>query len=574
MTTAPDEERLVCDRYLLGAELGRGGMGRVWRAHDRRLNRTVALKELLLPESLDGAERERLSLRMGREAQAAAMGAHPSIVTVHDVIHDDDRPWIVMEFLTGRSLKQAMTQDGPQQPLQVAAWGSSVLDALHTAHGLGILHRDVKPANIMVTDSGRAVLTDFGIAVIEGDSSLTQTNGLVGSPAYLSPERLSFAPASTASDLWALGATLHGALTGISPFHRQSLEGTVLAVRREDPPPLGADVPPPLAAAVRGLLDKDPNRRMGAEEARGLLGAAMAPHQHAWTPHSPTGPGTPAWGTTPLPGTMEPWTAQRDVRPQGGTGTTGGSPTGPQYHRPPETTAPGRHTGPQPHQPGPKASRFSLPLLLGALGAVLGAAALVAVLASGLFLISGEDGTGEDGALGDTSSEGVNAGGEAPARPTGAEDFAESGAELPDGMVQDPAGFTIVVPEGWERRVQGDSVYFDSPGGSYLQIDQRPNQSDDQYQNLVENEHHALTAGSFPGYEQIRLEDVTEQVGYVSVAEWEFTYDSGERSRRVMTRNITVAEGQYVTLAWGTPAEAWDEQEGIREESLASFAPN
>ncbi|WP_236574553.1 serine/threonine-protein kinase, partial [Nocardiopsis sp. FR26] len=299
-----EPHRVLRGRYQLLAEIGRGGMGRVWRAHDTELNRTVAVKEILLGPGLDEAERERMAGRARREAQAAAMGGHPNIVAVHDIVQDDGRPWIVMEFLTGRSLQTLVGQDGPRGPRVAAAWGLDLLSALTTAHGRGVTHRDVKPENVMVTDSGRVVLTDFGIATIADTSAVTQTAGVLGSPAYLAPERLAARPATPASDLWSLGATLYHLATGTSPFRREGIPATLHAITSEEPPDVLG--PGSLGQAVRGLLIKDPERRIDADRCRELLsaeaGGATAAAAFA-PPAAATGsvPAAPAAGAATVP---------------------------------------------------------------------------------------------------------------------------------------------------------------------------------------------------------------------------------------------------------------------------------
>ncbi|MBR8744567.1 serine/threonine-protein kinase, partial [Nocardiopsis sp. MG754419] len=288
-------QRTLQERYELRAEVGRGGMGRVWRAHDTRLNRVVAVKEILPSPGLDETERARVAARARREAQATAMGQHPNIVTVHDIVDDDERPWIVMEFLEGESLSRLVRDQGPLEAAEVATRGLDLLDALGTAHAQGITHRDVKPENVMVTDGGRVVLTDFGIATIADTAAVTQTAGMMGSPAYLAPERLASAPASPAGDLWSLGATLYFAATGVSPFQREGIPATLHAVSTAEPPRV---LPGALGQALQGMLVKDPERRSDETECRRLLSAAAQGERVGAFAHpggaSTTGPGTPA----------------------------------------------------------------------------------------------------------------------------------------------------------------------------------------------------------------------------------------------------------------------------------------
>ena len=221
---------LVAGRYRLERALGRGGMGAVWVAHDSLLGRDVAIKEILFPGGGQAPvdPGDPLVKRALREAQAAARLRHPGIVTVHDVVVEDGRPWIVMELVGGQSLAGEIRARGLLTEQRTAEIGLRVLEAIRAAHRGGILHRDVKPANILV-DGDRVVLTDFGIAAIDDATALTRSGQMVGSPAFMAPERINGEPATTATDLWALGVTLYFAVTGRPPFQR----GDTLATDRK-----------------------------------------------------------------------------------------------------------------------------------------------------------------------------------------------------------------------------------------------------------------------------------------------------------------------------------------------------
>jgi serine/threonine protein kinase len=256
---------IVASRYRLLAPLGQGGMGTVWRAVDELLRQEVAVKEVRLPPELDHAARAELTERTLREARAAArLRSHPSIVTVHDVVMDGGRPWIVMELIHGRSLDQIVRTDGPLSPRQAAWVGRHVLDALGAAHAMGVLHRDVKPGNVLLTDDGRVLLTDFGIATVAGDAALTQTGLLNGSPGYIAPERLRGEDDGPAADLWSLGATLYTAVEGGPGFSGPNAAAVMAAVLLRDPAP--ARLAGPLAPLLAALLEKDPHRRCTAEQ--------------------------------------------------------------------------------------------------------------------------------------------------------------------------------------------------------------------------------------------------------------------------------------------------------------------
>ncbi|MFE9662273.1 protein kinase [Streptomyces sp. NPDC005955] len=262
-------ERLLAGRYRLGDVLGRGGMGTVWRAKDETLGRTVAVKELRFPHTIDEEEKRRLITRTLREAKAIARIRNNSAVTVYDVVDEDDRPWIVMELVEGKSLAEAIKEDGLLTPRRAAEVGLAVLNVLRAAHGEGILHRDVKPSNVLIADDGRVVLTDFGIAQVEGDPSITSTGMLVGAPSYISPERARGHRPGPAADLWSLGGLLYASVEGIPPYDKGSAIATLTAVMTEplDPPQNAG----PLEEVIYGLLAKDPEQRLDDEGARALL---------------------------------------------------------------------------------------------------------------------------------------------------------------------------------------------------------------------------------------------------------------------------------------------------------------
>ncbi|MFJ6392266.1 serine/threonine-protein kinase [Streptomyces sp. NPDC091972] len=263
------DSRLVAGRYRLLSVLGEGGMGTVWRARDQVLHRDVAVKEVRASIELPVERSRQLHERLEREAWAAARVNARGVVTVYDVVNFDGRPWIVMEVVRGRSLADVITAEGALAPKDVARIGVEVLAALRAAHGAGVLHRDVKPANVLLADDSRVVLTDFGIASVEGSTALTMTGEVVGSPEYLAPERALGQTPGAASDLWSLGALLYTAVQGRSPFRRTSALSTLRAVVDDElPPPHRAG---PLTTVIEGLMRKDPEERMGPEEAMGEL---------------------------------------------------------------------------------------------------------------------------------------------------------------------------------------------------------------------------------------------------------------------------------------------------------------
>ncbi|NEC75124.1 serine/threonine-protein kinase, partial [Streptomyces rochei] len=264
----PGAGRLIAGRYRLIAKLGHGGMGTVWRAHDETVDREVAVKEPRVPDHLPERERANAFERMRREARAAARLDHPAVVDVYDVAVVDDQPWIVMELVRGRSLGDAL-QEGTLGAREAARIGLEVLGALEAAHAAGILHRDVKPDNVLLGRHDRVVLTDFGIAQIEGETNLTDTGGFVGSPEYIAPERVLGRRPGPASDLWSLGVVLYAATEGVSPFRRSNTPATLQSVLNAAPAP-PASAQGPLAEVITGLLEKDPARRPDAARTRAL----------------------------------------------------------------------------------------------------------------------------------------------------------------------------------------------------------------------------------------------------------------------------------------------------------------
>jgi serine/threonine protein kinase/WD40 repeat protein len=310
---------LISGRYRLVKVLGAGGMGQVWLGQDELIGREVAIKELLLPPDITDEQRHMLTQRAMREARAAGRLNHPGIITVHDVIEHDGAPLIVMEFVRGRSLADAIKADGALPVERVAAIAWAMFAALRVAHGAGIVHRDLKPGNVLL-DGDRVVITDFGIASLAGDSQLTRSGMIMGTPTYMAPEQAEHERASTASDLWSVGTTLYAAVEGRPPFEGESVMAVLAAVLTRDPhPPQRAGRLTPLLYA---LLRKDPNQRPTLDQAEQLLASAAE-----------GGPG-PYAGHAPQPhiGALEP------TLPPG----RSGPPTG--YSAPPDRRGSGRRT--------------------------------------------------------------------------------------------------------------------------------------------------------------------------------------------------------------------------------------
>ncbi|KAA9157575.1 serine/threonine protein kinase [Amycolatopsis acidicola] len=288
--------RIIAGRYALLAEIGRGGMGVVWRGEDRVIGRQVAIKELQLP---DGAEDSVRAERVLREVRTGGRLNDPAVVTVFDVVSEDGGTFIVMELVEAPTLSELVRRNGPLPPAQAASIGQQVLTALQAAHEAGIVHRDVKPGNIMVAANGRVKLTDFGIAQAVDDPRLTTSGMIVGSPAFMAPERVAGKEALPASDLWSLGATLYFAVEGVLAFERPTTAATLHAIMNEIP--YLTRIQGPLASAIMGLLVASPDGRISAAQAHQLLGMAATPAGQ----HTPPGGHTALW-SGPLPTMQAP----------------------------------------------------------------------------------------------------------------------------------------------------------------------------------------------------------------------------------------------------------------------------
>ncbi|GHE96123.1 protein kinase [Streptomyces spiralis] len=378
----PGRERVIADRYRLLSPLGEGGMGTVWRARDEVLHREVAVKEVRAPAGLPGPDVERMYARLEREAWAAARVASRNVVTVYDVAMEGGRPWIVMELIRGLSLADLLEAEGPLPPQRAAHIGAEVLAALRSAHDAGVLHRDVKPGNVLMANDGRVVLTDFGIAMVEGSSALTMTGEVIGSPEFLAPERALGRTPGPESDLWSLGVLLYAAVEGSSPFRQDTPLSTLRAVVDEElPPPRRAG---PLAPVIEGLLRKDPAERLPADLAERDLRLLAAG-------------GTPRPGTVPMSSYAPTVAAPR----QGPSAT-------PPMPVPVPPTAPRTRSGP------PRRDRRAAAVL------VAGLVAVALALAGLTYALLGRDhgGGGDAGASGSNSRTPSNPSSPSPSRTT------------------------------------------------------------------------------------------------------------------------------------------------------------
>ncbi|MGW1639956.1 serine/threonine-protein kinase [Streptomyces lavendulae] len=425
---------VLAGRYRLVEPIGSGGMGKVWRAHDELLHRTVAVKELTAGLYVAQADREVLHARTQKEARAAARIQHPAVVTVHDVLEHDDRPWIVMEYIDGPSLAEAAKAAGRIEPREAARIGLHVLGALRAAHAVGVLHRDVKPGNVLLAKDGRVLLTDFGIAAIEGDSSITRTGELVGSIDYLAPERVTGGAPDPSSDLWSLGATLYTAVEARSPFRRTSPISSLQAVVNDEPP-----VPRqsgPLGPVITALLRKDPGQRPSAAEAERMLIEAMEGRE---------------------PKAAQAYVPTRAVSAEERAPARSAEPAPPEPAAPAATTALRESPAAPAGRPPGRLKRAAAVALVAAL---LGGGGVFGVLK---YL----DGQGEG--VQDEGSADKSAG--APDRSDAGEDGKGGAAATPPAgfvKVVDPAGFSLFVPAGWKRQMDGNQIDYTPDNGRHL----------------------------------------------------------------------------------------------------------
>ncbi|MFE2060376.1 serine/threonine-protein kinase [Streptomyces sp. NPDC059446] len=543
---------VLAGRYRLGDVLGRGGMGKVWRAQDEVLHRTVAVKELTAGLYVAEADRAVLHARTQKEARAAARITHPGVVTVHDVIEYDNRPWIVMQYVDGPSLADAAKESGEVDPREAARIGLHVLSALRAAHGAGVLHRDVKPANVLLARDGQVLLTDFGIAAIEGDSTITRTGELVGSIDYLAPERVRGGDPGPASDLWSLGATLYTAVEGTSPFRRTSPISTMQAVVTEEPlPPARGGA---LAPVITALLRKDPADRPTAEETeRMLLDAMEGRRPRAAQAHVPTQRvseeelnsfSAPEGSTTHIPRPLP-------------------EPAGPAY-----TTASATGRGRKPWR------------------TVLVVLAVAALIGSGVGLViryTGDAGGGTSGEASEQStgspapsaSSSGDAAGDPSAYPAG--EGEPAAGKTPDGWkrVDAPEGFGLLLPEGWERQTGGDRIEYSPDNGAHslrISIDPQPD-FDSSYAHMQSIEKDL--SRRLPEYERLTLEEnvFRDRPG----SRWEFTWieSQGQPGPRHGIDQMYFAETggpEYAFYLTGPEGEQ-DETRQLFETMLRSWTP-
>jgi serine/threonine protein kinase len=552
-------EARVAGRYRLGESLGAGGMGRVWLARDEVLHRDVAIKEIALPFGLSDDELDELRRRSLREARAAARLNHRNVVQIYDVIHGDEQPWIVMEHVPSRSLLQVIKENGPLPVDQVAGIGLAVLSALDAANRVGVLHRDVKPSNVLIADDGRVVLTDFGSAILdESEGAITRTGVIVGSPQYIAPERARNGLSTPESDLWSLGATLYEAVEGRPPYTRATALDTLIALATERPDPMRRAGP--LKPVLNGLLKKNPDARMSAADVEQRL-RRIADVQTSV-----------ALRRVPAPRRPVDWSqlSRENLRPSGAMAYLNGAP--PDVNGQPTPADDADEAAPAPPSPArpryDRAPRFvgrrpSRRQWVAAAAVVLIALGTLAVLNSGIPRFTAAK--SPQVVMPGTAA----AGGPAPAVSPSTATVPVDPDLLPATFTwwYDVSGFRVAVPSGWESLREGPAaMLFCAPGGPpTLRVREWARSDRDLPVALAREETRARLAG----YRRLRMEVSPQGSG----AEWEYLFDDPKMGRLRGVDRVVVVAGHGYLLQWRVPPEDWQANRARFEVITKSFRP-
>jgi len=543
-------------------------MGRVWLARDELLRREVAIKEIALPFGLTDEEREEMRARTLREARAAARLNHPNVVRIYDVQHGDERPWIVMEYVSSRSLLQVIKENGPLPPSEVAGIGLAVLSALDAAQHVGVVHRDIKPSNVLIADDGRVLLTDFGSAIMdEGEGALTQTGIILGSPRYIAPERAANGVSTLESDLWSLGATLYEAVEGRAPYTRETTIAVLVALATEKPDPVErAGV---LKPVLNGLLQKNPKSRMRLPEVEERL-RRIADVQNAVRLHHVPPPRARGQAAAPAP---TPAAAPRE-------NTSEQRPGVDVVRIEPIALAAG------PEDPGkPSDSRSALPIAVPSpasrpapvvpprrrqVGQVAAAVATAVTIVIGTAAFAANGGSlpwsGSDGNAVVATEIPVTA---ASSAGTAAAAPAPVSAVLPAGFkwYDSKSGYHVAWPATWVKIQESrTSVTLCAPGGPPVVAVREWKRSDPDLSAALRREE---TAAGLPAYRRVRMVVSPQQ----DSAEWEYTFTDPKMGALHGLERAVIVEGRAYLIQWRTPASKWVQNLGKLGIVVNTFRP-
>ncbi|ROO89906.1 serine/threonine protein kinase [Actinocorallia herbida] len=543
MPNETPSDRMLARRYRLHTQVGRGGMGTVWQAFDEVLGRDVAVKEVILPHGLTDEERDLQHRRTFREARTAARLAHPGVVTVYDVVEEDGRPWIVMELIKADSLDRVIKGQGTLDFRRAAKIGGQMISALHAAHEAGVLHRDVKPSNVLLAAGDRAVLTDFGIATSTGDATLTATGLVMGSPAYIAPERARGKVAGPASDLWSLGITLYAMVEGRSPYERPEPMASLIAIITDEVP--ASEKSGPLRQVIEGLLDKDPETRLTTHEAGRMLDEIARDGKISGEYARPV-----ALRSEPA-ADPAPTTAERV--PATGLGMLG------------DPTTASRSSG----------NRMT--------GLIVGAIVLVTVMIVGGIALANSFNGDEEGAKPPVSTatetpSATPSDTRTPTQQPSQTPSATASAQTPPTgfrLYQDPTGYSMFVPDdfGAPDRQSLEAHFFDGAGGVRVQIGQTSDPGDSAIEDWNDNE---PNHSGFNGYQLLGIEPTGDGLPVpsadgVASADWEFTFTGNAGGpMRALNRGFIMGDMGYAILVMA-PADTWDQTMKKLEPLYASF---
>ncbi|MER5177529.1 serine/threonine-protein kinase [Streptomyces sp. NPDC002896] len=546
-----DEGRLVAGRYRLTEQIGRGGMGTVWRAQDELLGRQVALKRLHVQPHLADDELITLYERTRREARSAARITHPNVVVVHDVVEDDGLPCIVMEYVPSTTLGTLLKGGRTIAPTEAARIGRGMIAALRAAHAAGVLHRDVKPGNVLLGADGRIVLTDFGIAMATGTSTLTKPGEVVGSIDFIAPERIRGRTPGPASDLWALGATLYQAVEGRPPFRKDTAVETAYAIAVDPAQPMKQAGP--LEPLIEALLAKDPDERPSAEEVERVL---RAPESQAATVLLPVRTPVSQQNTSERGASSLTWDGVT-VADEAASGRLSYAAAGP--------TSGGNAAIPEPVRGGGdgrsrRDRRSRAPLWTGVAVVVVAAA-----VAGGLY------GASRSPSANTHSSSGKGTATTAAATTPAGTPTSYAPSPVPQGyhLIEEPKlGVAFPVPDDWRpgKRTAEQVNYIDSSGLVGITIGVVDPAGSDPLAHFEDIE--ANTKINYSVYRRLYLQHATFRGQRAAV--WAFTFQGRVRGFRAVELGFT-QDGKEYDIYLSAPENAWDTYQPVFDKVKDGF---